>query len=122
MGLLYYIIYRAFGSYHDVSAHFPILIVLLLQLFILYFIIFFLLPENYISLIKDTGPFNGILVVIIIYCLNYISYFREKASKKIIKKYTYQYKFIDDKPTLSVWLFIILPFIIILSVTFAIVK
>jgi hypothetical protein len=111
MGLLYYIIYRSL-EFDRRLLQFGQLIFILLQTTIILGYSKVILSKLYkIDLNNDNNSFAYIFasVCAILIAVNYYFYFREAGTKRIAKKYTYKYKFIDRHPDISLFLFLILP-------------
>lgn len=120
MGLLYYITYKAFGySYENkfgafIFCLFQTSLIVQLPLTILYFI-----NTNLYHEALDILFVLGISFPLI---FNFSYYFRESVTKRIVVKYSYEYSFIDNNPTISFWLFILLPMVLLNILFFTVTK
>lgn len=86
---------------------FQVSIILFLPTTILY-----LLDRNLYDVIQKAN-YLTVLVLLGSAIFNFCYYFREPITKKVLAKYTYKYRFIENNPTISFLLFIFLPTILI---------
>ncbi len=109
MSLLYYIFVLNINNepYNKGNAQSLFVAIQFLWIFIPILIIKKLV-ENYIigvSFFSDRSsniPFV-ITLMIVVLIFDYIYYFREISEKRILKKYTYKYKVIEDYPVISIF-------------------
>lgn len=122
MSLFYYILYRASAPSDMEFAKGKLLFVLIQYIWIVFtpIIIISKLAENEIIKIHFLSTERiifGIIGLIAILIFDYFNYFRKIKEKEILKKYTYKYKLIENKPilmfiasyfgSLLLWLFLI---------------
>ena len=105
MSLFYYILYRALAPNDMESGKGKLLFVSIQYIWFVFtpIIIISKLAENEIikiHFISTERIIFGIIGLIAVLIFDYFNYFREIIEKEILKKYTYKYKLIENKPIL----------------------
>ncbi len=103
MSLLYYILYRALNNTYMNDR--KLLFVIIQHLWLISTPMHIIQKLNECEVIEITffareRIIFGLIGLITILIFDYIYYFREIAEKKILKKYTYKYKVIENNPIL----------------------
>ena len=94
MSLLYYILLRINGDFRSK------VLFLLIQLIWFVLLPLFLVESSIfnIQIEKENKPLIIIIAMILLEFFNFKNYHREINEKKILKRYTYKYKIIDNYP------------------------